>query len=168
MSPVTRRDVLRAGAAATVAAVAGCTALGGGPSYPPDEYDREMLLPDASVFPDGWTHEPDMNDDYKIFAAPDEDMFVGFDARVFEDVSAAEDSFENVRSKFRDPAEYDLADAAFWDEYQGEMATVVVRDSNVVGQTIAVRQSGVEVKPDRQRAINYAEELVAWWRDADA
>lgn len=111
-------------------------------------------------FPDGWVRDDQVNENFDgVFLNEDETIVVLTAVQVLEDVSTAEDEFQNSRSGFRDPQDYDLGDEAFWDTRNEELAFTIFRASNAMGQAASLRQSGMETQPDTQRAQNYAETM---------
>lgn len=149
-------------AATGTVALAGCSAVPGlgGPAYDDSQSGDDILPEDApSDAPDDMVNAHDMNDSYaRVWHTSDEQIFVLADAKVYAEVEGAEDKMESSRATAGNDEDYPLADDAFISD-DDEAASVALRHSNLVLQTAAARQSGMEVVADRDRAARYAELL---------
>lgn len=159
-----RRQYLTMSALAATG-LSGCTSsFNDGPQYDEDSKD-EMLL-SVEAFPDGWHRDDDINDNFDaVFANEDDSIVVMLSIQLSEDIETAKENFESSKSSYRDPQEIDIGDEAFWDTRNEEMASTIFRHSNALGQTVAARQSGMEINPDQQRSQNYAGEMYDHWQD---
>lgn len=152
-----------------MAALAGCSAAEGVlESKEYEQGDKESLLPDSpgSDWPDdNMEANHDLNENFdRVWTTPDESIAVMMDVEIHESIDGAEQAFERSKATASSPNDYPLADdAIIFDD--GESARCVFRDSNAVGMTLAARQSGMEVKPDRTRATSYAEAMYSQWSD---
>ena len=147
--------------------LAGCssiTGLLGGPKY--QDVTVAQLVPPVSIFSDGWSRNDNLNDNFEAgFVNEDESIFVLISISIFEEVSAAEETFTSVREGFRDPVEMSFADEAFWDTQNEQYAYTVFRDSNALCQTVSARQVGINIAPDQQRAQSAARSTYQHWQD---
>lgn len=141
-------------------AIAGCSNFGGNSEDLYEQGNEEELVPDGvgDDWPDDEFERNDgLNENFlRVFSNPDESIIVLMDAEISEAVEDAEDSFESSEATASDADEYPLADEALISD-DGEAARVIFRQANAIGQTLAARESGIEVRPDRQRASEYAE-----------
>lgn len=160
-----RREALLGGGIGLSIAVSGClgSILQNNKRY--SDYDREDLLLGPEAFPSGWKKFPEMNEDYIIYGTQEEDIFVGLDAGIHEDRSATKETFNDIKSRYPEAEEYELADECFWVEPNDEYALVMFRHSNAGGAVLGIRQSGFEAVPDRARAIEYANDMFEHWAD---
>ena len=163
-----RRQYLTGTAAATTVAIAGCVgSISGGSSGPKyEDVTKEEMLLDESAFPDGWVRDDQLNDNYDAgFANSDETIIVLLGVQINDDIETAEENFEQSRAGFRDPQDLDIGDEAFWDTRNDQSASTILRDSNVLGESAASRESTGEVIPDQRRSQQYAREMFSHWRD---
>lgn len=122
--------------------------------------NEEELVPNgvASDWPDqDFERNDEINENFlRGFTNPEGSIVVLMDAEISETVSDAEDSFKSSAATASEEEDYPLADEAII--FDGDTAArVIFRDSNALGQTLAIRESGAETVPDRQRASSYAE-----------
>lgn len=163
-----RRTVLKATSSLLVMGSAGCSGMGlgsSGPKYDPEEYggtNPDALLLTVDAFPDGWKQLD--HDEFRAFSDASEEIVVMFYMKVDDEVSTTKDEFETTRQKYPNANDFDLGDECFFAERNGERADLYLRDSNARAQVTAMHQSGLEWKPDINRATNYAEELYAHWQ----
>lgn len=154
-----RRQLLRITGVGAMAALAGCL---GGEDAIYEEGNESDLVPNGPG--DDWGDEDLIRDDEfnphfdRVFRTPETDLVLLMSAEIYEDIEAAEDSFESSKATAADDEEYPLADEAFISD-DGEVATCLWRHSNAIGQVAAVRESATGVTPDRQRASSYAETM---------
>lgn len=105
----------------------------------------------------------DFNDHFDAcFISEDETLFILMDADIEESVEDAEERFENAGTRFSNDEEFNLADEAMVGD-DDEIASAGFRHSNAVGQVAVGRISGVELQPDRTRAMTYAEIMFEYW-----
>jgi hypothetical protein len=161
-----RRTYLTATATVGSTVLAGCSAAlnrFSGPEY--EDVSKEDMLLSASDFPEGWRRNDSLNDNFDAaFQDSDGTVFVLLSVSLFDEVSAAEDGFEDARSGFRDPQDIDIGDEAFWDTRNDEFAFTIFRHSNANGSSVSIRQSGLEVVPDQNRSQNYAGKMFQHWQ----
>lgn len=112
----------------------------------------------ASDWPDqDFERNDEINENFlRGFTNSDGSIVVLMDAEINETVSDAKDSFESSAATASEQEDYPLADQAIIFD-SDTAARVIFRDSNALGQTLAVRESGGEAVSDRQRASSYAE-----------
>lgn len=145
-----RRHFVGLVGAVTAGSLAGC--VSGTPTYE----NREQFLPGLGVFPNGWKQQSGVNENYEMYSNEDETIFVGFDAEVYEDNGQASDEYKKAYARFGDVNEYDVGEQAFW-SVRDDYAVFVFLHGNAVAVTIALKQSGLSVMPDPDRAITYGE-----------
>jgi len=159
-----RRQFLAAATGATMTALAGCSGLTGGPKYDPD--NREALLPDAPAEDgpdDDLESRPEDNENFaRVWVTSDEDVVVMYDVKIHETVEAAKEGFQSSKATQSSPNDYPLAAEAIIASGD-QVARCYFRDSNAVGTVLAGRFSGLQLVPDRERAVAYAEEIYAEW-----
>lgn len=166
---LTRRRCLTVSGATVLAGLAGCSSITGdggssGPDY--ESGQKEELLLTLDAFPDGWSRDDDLNDNFDaVFLSEDESIIVLVSVEIFDDVAGAEDRIETARAGVSDPNDYPIADEAFWATQNDQFAATMFRDSNAVGQVGAMRESGAEVIPDQTRSQQYAETMYENWED---
>jgi hypothetical protein len=133
--------------------------------YPADEVQPADLTLAESDFPENWTRDDSLNDDFDAaFINGDQTSVVLNSIELGATVAQAKSGFETTKANFGELNDVALGDEAFW-AFRGEQyAATVVRDSNVIGQTAAVTQSGEELTPDEQRAQTYAQVMVENWQ----
>lgn len=131
-----------------------------------EQNDKESMLPDevGSDWPDqDLEADHSVNEHFdRVWVSPDDDLGVMMDVEIFDSIEAAENSFERSWATASDPGEYPLADEGMISD-DGEAATCLFRHSNAIGQVLAIRMSGLEVRPDRNRAAEYADILYGGW-----
>ena len=160
-----RREFLGVVGSGSMVMIAGCSGILNSAEY--EEGNKDELLPDevGSDWPDQdleSNHDFNTNFD-RSFVTPEEDLFILMKAEIEETVSDAEDSYESSNATVNDPNDFPLADEAYIHD-DGEVAVCLWRKSNAVGQVLAARTSGLELRPDRQRATAYAERIYAeYW-----
>jgi hypothetical protein len=148
------------------AGLAGCSQLPGGLSGPKyEDVTKEDLLLSTSDFPDGWQRDDSVNENYDaVFTNDDETSAVLVSVEIGDTVEGAEEEYSESRNRLRDPQDMDFADEAFWDTQNEQIAVCIFRDSNVLGNTVAIKQSGLEAQPDQQRAQSYAQDMYENWQ----
>lgn len=160
-----RRAFLSALGVCTLAGCSGAISSVSGPEY--EAGNKDALLPDSVG--SEWTDqnlEPrhDFNENFdRVWITEAKDLVVMMDVQIAESVSGAEEQFEQTRATASDPRDYPMADEAFISD-DGEAARCAFRHSNALGLCLAMRLSGAEWRPDRQRAGSYAEHLFAEWQ----
>lgn len=163
-----RRQVL-ATTAATIGSIGltGCSGILGGLSGPNYETDqKEEMLLSIDSFPDGWVRNDEINDNFDAgYTSEDESIVVLMSVEVSEEVSGAEDRFKTAKSGMSEPNDYELADEAFWATRNEEVASTLFRHSNAVGQSLGLRESGIDVVPDQSRSQDYARKMFSHWQD---
>lgn len=159
-----RRRLLAGIGFLAITSATGCLGSGTGADPRYRGYERADLIPGVEVFPDGWEERPELNENFVVFAGPEDRFFVGLDADVLPDVDAASAAFSETRSGMRRPEDHALAEEAFWDEIDGEYALTVFRHSNALGQAFALKHSEEGVEPDRERSHRYAEKMYGHWQ----
>lgn len=151
-------------ASVALASTAGCSSIESltGPKYE-DVNEQDMYL-DESDFPDNWKKFPEINEEYTIYGTEVDRIYVGQDIAIYDSEKDAQNSFKKMEQSFQDLNYYELASDAFWVLTEDDFAIFIFRDSNALGQVVAIKQSGLEAQPDRQRAINYAEMMHEHWQ----
>jgi hypothetical protein len=167
-----RRRVLATSATAVLGGLAGCSVLDdgggggddGGPKYETDQ-ESEMRLT-LEAFPDGWLREDSLNQQFdRVFTNEDQSVIVMLTVDIFEETSMAEDRLSEARSGFDDATDHALGDEAFTGTQNDELAYTIFRDSNALGQVVALRESDTGVVPDESRSEEYAEAMYDRWQD---
>lgn len=130
--------------------------------------DKEGMLPDelGSKWPDpNLQANHDLTDSFeRVWTTPDESVIVLMAVTVSETVDAAKEAYERMWATAAGPIEYPLADEGMISD-GCESAECVFRHSNAVGEVGALREAGLEVRPDRTRATRYAELLFEEWQE---
>lgn len=162
-----RRSILTATGALT-ATLAGCSDLDprGSEPDPYDSEDKDAMLFGGSraEWPDDLVRDDSINDNFdEAYTTSDEELVVMFNVEINEDIETAKDEMDKSRAKAGNDEDYPLADDAFIAD-DGQAAWVIFRHVNARGQSVAARQSGMEIRPDRGRASEYAERLFEHWQ----
>lgn len=151
--------------AVAIAAVAGCSQItgdSGGPDY--EDVERSEFLLEESDFPDEWVRNDQLNDNFDaVFTSEDESIAVLLSIGIHDTVDSAKEDYDSSFESFREPEEMSFADEAFWDT-RNDLAFTIYRDSNLLGQAAALRESGVEVQPDQARAQQYSKDMYDHWQ----
>lgn len=162
-----RKYLATVGATVSGFALAGCSDGNGGDSDSGPEYaqgDKESMLLSVDAFPDGWTRNDEINENFDaVFANEDQSIIVLIKVEIFDEVAGAEDRMETARAGVSEPNDYPIADNAFWATRNDQIACTLFRHSNAVGQACATRESGTEVVPDQSRSQDYAETMFEQW-----
>jgi len=133
--------------------------------FPADEFGPADLTLSESDFPEGWTRDDSLNDNFDAgFINGDQTGVVLNSIELGTTVAQAKSGFETTKANFGDLNDVSLGDESFWALRGEQYAATVVRDSNVIGQTAAVTQSGEELVPDEERAQTYAQVMVENWQ----
>jgi hypothetical protein len=159
-----RREYLLAASTATTALLSGCSGVLGGPRFETAQKDELLFDEPQSDWPDSeLVADHDYNEHFdRCFITPDEDLFIFIDVQIHEEVEQAENAFQQSSATLGNSKEYPLADEAFVGD-DGEAARTTFRLSNALGQVLAARVSGLELRPDRERATMYAGFLHTKW-----
>lgn len=160
---VKRRTVIAATGTAITATIAGCSGMGKSPQYA--DYDRSDLIPGLEVLPEGWQKADVEDENFDFYENEDGSTAVGFDAEAHGEIGKAEDDFKKFKSKYTDNNDYDLADEAFWTEYQDQVAVVAWRHSDAMGAVAGITQQGASYVPDRATALDVAEKTFEYWKE---
>lgn len=83
---------------------------------------------------------------------------------IYENIETAENELEKSRARASNDEDYPIADDGFIAD-DGESAHVIFRHRNAKGRTLALRESGGGVAPDRNRASEYADLLFEHWEE---
>lgn len=129
-----------------------------------NEGDHKDLLLTLDDFPEGWTRDDELNENFDaVFLNDDRTILVMPLVEIEPDIEAAKENYQQSIAGTRDPQDYPLGDEAFWDTRNDEIAVTLFRHSNAVGQVAALRESGMEVVPDQSRSQQYAEAMFKHW-----
>ncbi|UHQ98665.1 hypothetical protein HYG81_22090 (plasmid) [Natrinema zhouii] len=173
-----RRELLLGSGVTVATALAGCSGsnTSSGDTEPQyHEDDHEAMLLSIDDFPDGWTRDDEVSDDFDAaFLNEDETITVLPLVEIEADETAAQDTFEDSKSSTRDysiedeavcPVDYNIGDEASWDTRNDEMAITLFRHSNAVGQVAATRQYRTEVQPDQAHSQTYTTTMFEGWKN---
>lgn len=161
-----RRTLITAFGTTITTVTAGCSGLGSIGSKPQyADYDRSDLIPGLEVLPDDWQKSDVEDEDFDFYENEDGSTAVGFDAEAHGDIDEAKEAFSKFKSKYTNNNDYDLADEAFWTEYQDQTAVVAWRHSDALGAVAGITQQGASYVPDRGMALDTAEKSFEFWKE---
>lgn len=165
-----RRTLLTASGTLLTITLAGCSDLNPLSEDEPEIYnedDKESLLIDEASddWPDEMQRNEDINDNFdRVFTNDDESIIVMMSAHIDDDIETAEEEMERSRASAENDEDYPLAEDAFIAN-DDQSAWVTFRDVNARGHVLALRESGMQVVGDRNRASEYAEILFEHWQE---
>ena len=165
-----RRTLLGAVGTALTATLAGCSDMNPLAEDEPETYSQDeedaLLFDEArDEWPDEMERDDSINENFdRGFVNQDETVIVLMHVDIYEDIETAENELEKSRARASNDEDYPIADDGFIAD-DGESAQVIFRHRNANGQTLAIRESGGGVSPDRNRASEYADLLFEYWED---
>lgn len=134
-------------------------------TYSQDEKESLLFEEAQEDWPDDLERNDEINENFdRGFVNQDETVVVLMHVDIYEDIETAKNEIEKSRASASNDEDYPIADDGFIAD-DGKAAQVIYRHLNAKGQTLALRQSGGEIVPDRNRASEYADLLFEHWEE---